>query len=122
QKGVRLRLIRSREDMEGTVVELLYGMDYVRAADTQEQEVAHVARVAEKRRAKELRHHSQMSWFACAKALNEGFFHILVLVLAIYLAIQGQISFGDILTFSMLFMNVMAPLNEIHRGLDEGHE
>src|SRR5262249_30277004 len=29
---------------------------------------------------------------------------------------------GDILTFSMLFQGVMAPLAEVHRILDEGHE
>src|SRR6185295_8343582 len=51
-----------------------------------------------------------------------GLFHVAVLALAIYLAVWGQISLGDILTFSMLFLNVMAPLNEVHRGLDEGHE
>jgi ATP-binding cassette subfamily B protein len=122
QKHVRLQLIRSREVMDGTIVELLGGMDYVRAADTHEYEVERVARVAEKRRAREIRHHFQMSLFGCAKALNEGLFHILVISLAIYLAVQGRITFGDILIFSMLFLNVMAPLNEVHRALDEGHE
>ena len=122
QKGVRLQLMRGREEMEGTVVELLGGLDYVRVANTHEHEVQHLTCVAEKRRAKELRHHFQMSLYGCAKALNEGFFHILVLALAIYLAIHGQITFGDILTFSVLFMSVMAPLNEVHRALDEGHE
>jgi len=122
QKGVRLQLLRGREEMEGTVVELLGGLDYVRVANTHQHEVEHLTRVAEKRRAKELRHHFQMSLYGCAKALNEGFFHIVVLALAIYLAIYGRISFGDILTFSVLFMSVMAPLNEVHRGLDEGHE
>src|SRR5262249_36536959 len=34
----------------------------------------------------------------------------------------GTISIGDILTFSILFLNVMTPLNEIHRVIDEGHE
>jgi ATP-binding cassette subfamily B protein len=114
--------MRSREAMDGTVVELLGGMDYVRAANTHRYEVERVAAAAEKRRRRELRHHFQMSLFGCGKALNEGLFHILVLALAIYLAVQGNISFGDILMFSMLFLNVMAPLNEVHRGLDEGHE
>jgi ATP-binding cassette subfamily B protein len=122
QKGVRLRLIRSRETMEGTVVEQLSGIDYVRAANTLHQEVERVCREAERRRAREVRHHFEMSLFGCAKALNEGFFHILVLDVAIWLAVCGTISFGDILTFSMLFLNVMAPLNEVHRALDEGHE
>jgi ATP-binding cassette subfamily B protein len=122
QKGVRLTLIRSREDMEGTIVELLSGIDYVRAADTQRREVERVARAAERRRVKEFRHHFQMSLFGCAKALNEGLFHILVLGGSIYLASAGMINYGDILTFSMLFLNVMAPLSEVHRVIDEGHE
>jgi ATP-binding cassette subfamily B protein len=104
------------------VVELLGGLDYVRAANTQDQEVDRVARTAESRRRLEREHHNQMAWFGCAKALNEGLFHVLVLALAIFLAMRGDISLGDVLTFSMLFLNVMAPLNEVHRGLDEGHE
>ena len=47
-----------------------------------------------------------MSLFGCAKALNEGFFHILVLAMAIYLAVGNAISFGDVLIFSLLFSNV----------------
>jgi ATP-binding cassette subfamily B protein len=122
QKGVRLWLLRTREDMDGTVVEQLAGLDYIRAANTCAMEARRVARVAEAHRRREIRHHFQMSLFGSAKALTEGFFHILVLGLAIYLAIHGRISFGDILTFSILFLNVMMPLSEIHRVIDEGHE
>ena len=35
---------------------------------------------------------------------------------------HGTIRFGDILTFSVLYMNVMSPLNEVHRFIDESHE
>jgi ATP-binding cassette subfamily B protein len=122
QTGVRLKLLRTREEMDGTVVEQLSGLDYIRAANTCGKEARRVARVAEAHRRREIRHHFQMSLFGCAKALTEGFFHILVLSLAVYLAIRGSISFGDILTFSILFLNVMAPLSEIHRVIDEGHE
>jgi ATP-binding cassette subfamily B protein len=122
QKGVRLKLLRTREEMDGTVVEQLAGLDFVRASNTQKSEVKRVARSAERRRAREIRHHFQMSLFGCAKALNEGLFHILVLGLAIYLALHQRIGYGDILTFSMLFLNVMNPLSEVHRIIDEGHE
>ena len=43
QKGVRLKLVRSREELDGTVVELLGGLDYVRAANTQDLELDRVA-------------------------------------------------------------------------------
>ena len=123
QKGIRLDLMRTREVMDGTVVELLSGIDYVRGAPTpHRQEIRRVARTAERQRSKEIRHHFEMSLFGCGKALNEGFFHILVLAFAVYMFVHGQIRFGDIMTFSVLYLNVMCPLNEVHRFIDEAHE
>src|SRR5262245_2563295 len=122
QKGVRLALLRHCEDIDGAVVEQLGGIEYVRAANTHRLEVKRLMDATEARRKKELRHHFVMSLYGCTKALNEGFFHVVVLAVAIYLAINGRISTGDVLTFSVLFLNVMAPLSEVHRVLDEGHE
>jgi ATP-binding cassette subfamily B protein len=122
QKQIRLDLLRTKEAMDGTVVELLSGIDYVRAGNTDRQEIRRVARTAERQRSREIRHHFEMSLFGCGKALNEGFFHILVLAFAIYLFVHDQIRYGDILTFSVLYLNVMCPLNEVHRFIDEAHE
>lgn len=122
QKRVRLKLLRVNEEMDGTVVELLGGLDYVRVANANAHELRRVAKAAEQKRSKELKHHVAMSFFGAGKAVVEGLFHVAVLALAAYLAISGRISFGDILTFSMLYLSAMAPLNEIHRVLDEGHE
>jgi ATP-binding cassette, subfamily B, bacterial len=122
QKGVRLRLIRGRELIDGAVVELLGGIDYIRAAHTEDHELQRLERAAKDLRKLEKNHHFTMSLYGCLRSLNEGFFHICVLGMAVYLAVVGTISYGDILTFSMLFLSVMAPLNEVHRGLDEGHE
>lgn len=122
QKGVRIRLLRRSEAIDGAIVEQLSGLEYVRASNTHRLEIRRLARATEKRRAMEIRHHFTMSLFGCAKALNEGFFHILVLAGTVYCAIIGIMSPGDVLTFSILFLNVMTPLSEIHRVLDEGHE
>jgi ATP-binding cassette subfamily B protein len=122
QKGIRLGLLRSREAMDGTIVEQLSGLDYVRAANTHEQEVRRIAKAAERRRATELRHHFEMSLFGSGKALNEGFFHLVVIACAIYLFVSGRVAYGDVLALSVLFLNVMSPLNEVHRFIDEAHE
>jgi ATP-binding cassette subfamily B protein len=122
QKGVRLQLMRNVEEIDGTIVEQLTGIEYLRASNMHEHEMARLADATSKRRKLEVRHHLQMSLFGCAKALNEGLFHVLVLALAIHLAILGRITFGEVLTFSILFLNVMSPLGEIHRVIDEGHE
>ena len=122
QKGIRLDLLASRERIDGTVVEQLGGLDYIRAANTHQLEAQRVAQAAEYKRAKELRHHFEMSLFGSGKAINEGFFHVVVLAFAIYLLVHGQLRAGDVLTFSVLYLSVMAPLNEIHRFIDEAHE
>ena len=122
QNGVRVDLLRIREAVDGTVVEQLGGLDYVRAANTHRREVDRVDKAAERRRLKELRHHFEMSLFGSGKALNEGFFYLAVIAFCIYLFIDGKVGFGEMVAFPMLFLNVLAPLNEIHRFVDEGHE
>ncbi|MFL5329961.1 MAG: ABC transporter ATP-binding protein [Gemmataceae bacterium] len=122
QKGIRLSLMRGREELDGTIVEQIGGIEYVRAANTIDREVGRVEVAAEHRRAGEIKHHFEMSLFGCAKALTEGAFHVIVLSASIYLWMQGRIEVGDVAAFSALFLSVMQPLSEIHRVLDEGHE
>ena len=122
QRGVRLELLKDCEAIDGIVVEQLGGLEYIRVAHTHQAESKRLGEAMERRRRRELSHHIQMAFYGCAKALNEGTFHIVLLAFATYLAIIGRISVGDVLTFSVLFLNVMAPLNEVHRVIDEGQE
>lgn len=122
QKGIRVALIRGKEKIDGTVVETLGGIETVRVLNTAHLEVGKVEVIAEELRAKEIKHHIFMALFDSAKYLNEGFFYILVISLAIFLSAQGAISRGDILVYSILFLSITNPLREIHRILDQAHE
>lgn len=122
QKGIRISLLLGKEKIDGAVVEMLGGIETVRVLNTEDSEVQKVETVAEELRRKEIRHHIFMAFFDSAKYLNEGFFYILVISLAIFLSAQGVISRGDILVYSILFLSITAPLREIHRILDQAHE
>jgi ATP-binding cassette subfamily B protein len=122
QKGIRVQLLRGKEQIDGSVVEVLGGLETVRSLDTTKYEVERIEDAAEKLRVKEIVHHIQMALYDAGKYLNEGFFYILVICLSIYLASQGIITKGDILVYSILFMSVLNPLREVHRILDEAHE
>ncbi|HEV8377625.1 MAG TPA: ABC transporter ATP-binding protein [Tepidisphaeraceae bacterium] len=122
QKGIRLELLRAKEGLDGTLVEQLGGIEYIRAANTHRRESQRIAAAAEARRTKELRHHTAMSLFDWLKSLNEGLFHIVVISFGIYLAASGRMQFGTIFTFSLLFTGIMGPLREVHRILDEAYE
>lgn len=122
QKGIRVELLRGKENIDGKVVEMLGGIETIRSFNTVDHEVNKVETVAEKLRQKEIRHHIQMAFFDAAKYLNEGMFFIFVIVLSIFFASKGLISSGDILVYSILFTSVISPLREIHRVLDQAHE
>jgi ATP-binding cassette subfamily B protein len=122
QKGIRLALLRSKENLDGTVVEQLGGIEYVRAAHTYQREVDRVMQVAEIVRAKEIKHHVAMSMYDGVKALNEGVFFILVVAVAITFAARGFINIGEVLAYALFFNNVLTPLREVHRIIDEAHE
>jgi ATP-binding cassette subfamily B protein len=118
QEGIRIALLRDKETIDGKVVELLSGIESVRAANTEIFEAERVDVLAEGLRKKEIRHHIQMALFDCVKYLNEGTFHISLIATSVYLVITT----GDVLTYSLLFLSAVTPLREIHRILDEAHE
>ncbi len=122
QKGIRVELLRGKEKIDGSVVEMLGGIETVRALNTTNLEVGKIEQIAETLREKEIRHHIYMALFDATKYLNEGFFYILVIALSILLSAQGTISRGDILVYSILFLSITSPLREIHRILDQAHE
>lgn len=122
QEGIRIALLRDKEAIDGKVVELLSGIENVRAANTELYETNRVDVLAESLRKKEIRHHISMALFDCVKYLNEGVFHIAVLATSVYLATHGVITTGDVLTYSLLFLSAVTPLREIHKILDEAHE
>ncbi len=122
QKGIRAALLHAKEGLDGTVVEQLSGLEYIRAANTYPLEVARVESAAEARSTRELKHTFAMARFDWMKAVNEGLFHVFIIGYAVVLAAYGQIPFGKVLTFSILFLNIMRPLKEVHRILDETYD
>ena len=122
QRGIRVELLRAKEEIDGRIVELISGLEFIRAANTSPQEVTRIESSFERLRKREIRHHVWMAYFDAGKYLNEGIFYILVLIFAIWLSGSGRASIGDVLTYAVLFGAVVSPLREVHRILDEAHE
>src|SRR5712692_7359802 len=122
QKGIRASLLQAKESLDGTVVEQLGGLEYIRAANTYPLEVARVENGAEYRSLRETKHGFAMALFDWMKAVNEGLFHVAIIGFAVLLAAHGEIPYGKVLVFSVLFINIMRPLKEVHRILDETYD
>lgn len=119
QRGIRVSLLESKAGMDGTMVELLGGIETIRTMDTADIELSRIGSFSEELRKKEMKHHFSMAAYDIMKFANEVFFSVLVIAFSIYLAFKGQISVGTVLTAYLCFTQLAGPLRELHRILDE---
>lgn len=119
QKGIRVELLESKAQMAGAIVELLNGIEVIRITDSNTLEEKRFTDRSEYLRSKEMRHHLQMAKYDCLKFINEVFFTVLMIGTSAWLAAQGKISVGAVLTSYLCFSQLIKPLEELHRILDE---
>lgn len=122
QKGIRISLLRAREENDSNIVELLTGIEAVRVANEEKKQIKRIDSVNEDLRAKEMNHHIKMMLFDSIKSINIMSWNLIILLIGVSLATSGIITPGDIVVFNLLFNNVIIPLQNIHRFIDEAHE
>lgn len=119
QKGIRIELLDTKASMDGSIVELLNGIEVIRMSDSNTIEEKRFNDKSEFLRKKEMKHHLQMAKYDSFKFFNEIFFTVLMIGISSYLATQEIISVGSILTSYLCFSQLIKPLEELHRILDE---
>ena len=122
QKGIRVKLMETKAEMDGTMVELLGGIETIRTFDSAQSEGQRIQERSEQLRQKEMQHHKAMAFYDCLKFVNEAVFSVLVIGLSVLLASQGRITVGTVLTAYLCFTQLTGPLRELHRILDEFSE
>ncbi len=122
QRGIRVELMETKADMDGTVVELLSGIETIRTLDSAQAESERILNRSEHLREKEMRHHKAMAFYDCLKFVNEAVFSVLIIGISVLLASREIISVGTILTAYLCFTQLTGPLRELHRILDEFSE
>ncbi len=119
QRGIRVELLETKSSMDGAIVELLNGIEVIRITDSIALEENRFDSKSEFLRNKEMSHHLQMAKYDSLKFLNQVFFTVLMIGISSYLATQGIISVGAVLTSYLCFSQLIRPLEELHRILDE---
>lgn len=119
QKGIRVELLETKANMDGAIVELLNGIEVIRMTNSNHLEEQRFMNKSEYLRNKEMKHHLQMAKYDSLKFMNEIFFTVLMIGSSAFLAMQGKISVGAVLTSYLCFTQLLGPLQELHRILDE---
>lgn len=119
QKGIRVELLESKSQMDGTIVELINGIEVIRICDSVNFETNRFDNKSEFLRRKEMKHHKAMAGFDCLKFVNQAVFTVLIIGISTYLATKDIISVGSVLTAYLCFNQLIKPLEELHRIFDE---
>ena len=119
QKGIRVELLESKAGMDGTIVELINGIEVIRICDSVDFERERFDNKSEFLRKKEMKHHKAMALYDCLKFINQAFFTVLIIGISTYLATKDVISVGSVLTAYLCFNQLIKPLEELHRIFDE---
>ena len=122
QKGIRVELLERKSGMDGTIVELINGIEVIRICDSLDFETKRFDDKGEFLRAKEMKHHKAMAMYDCLKFINQAVFTVLVIGISTYLATKNIISVGAVLTAYLCFNQLLRPLEELHRIFDEVSE
>ena len=122
QRGIRVELLESKSKMDGTIVELINGIEVIRICDSVDFEIDRFNNKSEFLRSKEMKHHKAMAIYDCLKFINQAVFTVLIIGLSTYLATNGIISVGSVLTAYLCFNQLIKPLEELHRIFDEVSE
>lgn len=122
QKGIRVELLESKSGMDGTIVELINGIEVIRICDSLDFEIKRFDDKGEFLRVKEMKHHKAMAMYDCLKFINQAVFTVLVIGISTYLATKNIISVGAVLTAYLCFNQLLRPLEELHRIFDEVSE
>ena len=122
QKGIRVELLESKSSMDGTIVELINGIEVIRICNSVDFETNRFDNKSEFLRNKEMKHHKAMAFYDCLKFINQAVFTVLIIGLSTYLATKGIISVGAVLTAYLCFNQLIKPLEELHRIFDEVSE
>ena len=119
QRGIRVELLETKSAMDGTIVELLNGIEVIRITDSIDLEEDRFREKSEFLRSKEMKHHIQMAKYDTLKFINEAVFTVLMIGISTYLAAKHVITVGSVLTAYLCFAQLIKPLEELHRILDE---
>lgn len=122
EKHVRIQLNEKKAIMGGNVTDILLNMSYIRASGMKEREAGRLLYDAEQLRYNEFKHHKIMMVFHGLRDLLDGMGLTSVVVVAVYLAQQGRITSGGILTLALLYMQMSRPLDQMHKLIDGTHE
>lgn len=119
QNGIRESIVYQKNALDGQVCQSISNLELIRgmSAETHEKkrllpDILNISRT-------EKRHHRYMGTFDCLKQLCKISFQAVILVASILLISKGKMSPAAVITVCLLFQQLVKPIDEVYRFMDE---
>lgn len=119
QNGIRENIVSQKNSLDGQICQSISNLELIRGMHAEGYErrrlvpgILNISRTEKK-------HHRYMGAFDCLKQLCKISFQVVLLIASIILIANGEMSTGSVITVCLLFQQLIKPIDEVYRFLDE---
>lgn len=119
QNGIRENIIRQKNGLDGQICQSISNLELIRSMDAEEYERVRLKPAIHGVSDTEKKHHRYMGSFDCVKQVCKIAFQVIVLFVSILLVANDRMSAGMVISVCMLFQQLIKPIDEVYRFMDE---
>lgn len=119
QNGIRENIIKQKNSLDGEICQSILNLEMIRCLSAEAYEKFRLRPVIMKIRETEKKHHYYMGIFDCVKQACKIGFQILLLFISIIMISRKQMSAGAVITVCLLFQQLVKPIDDVYRFMDE---
>lgn len=119
QNGIREEIIRQKNALDGQICQSIGNLELIRSMNAETYEKARLHPVIFRIVATEQRHHHCMGTFDAVKQGCKIVFQAALLLASIWMITDGQMEPGGAITVCLLFQQMIKPIDEVYRFMDE---
>lgn len=119
QNGIREDIICKKNALDGQICQSIAGLEQIRSMFAESYETDRLTPHINGISKAEKRHHIFMGSFDGIKTICKIAFHIIILLASVMMIANHQMAPGAVLAVYLLFQQMLRPLDDIYRFLDE---
>lgn len=119
QNGIRESIVGQKNALDGQVCQAITNLELIRGMNAEDYERKRLLPSILKISNTEKTHHRYMGLFDSLKQCCKIFFQIALLAVSILLISNGAMPAGSVITVCLLFQQLVKPIDEVYRFMDE---
>lgn len=119
QNGVRERIVGQKNALDGQICQSISNLELIRAMNAENYENNRLLPSILKISRTEKKHLRYMGSFDCIKQFSKITFQIILLTASVAMIATGKMVAGSVITVCLLFQQLIKPIDEVYRFMDE---